>query len=181
MSKIPINISEYKWCECSINDRIQLLYQQYYKLCVYRVSSIKGLDEHTKKECILDAMWDVAKIQEYESINDIKNLLCKIVYNKCCDKLRHTTAKKHGGEVQTYSLEQQFNEETELDTNILDTEEKIYVEQLKPHLTNIEYKLVKLILEEPHILSNYEYARLLNVSETAIRKAKTSLQSKLQG
>ena len=155
MAKIKINISEYKWCECSINDRIQLLYQQYYKLCAYRVSSLKGLDEHTKKECILDAMWDVAKIQEYESINDIKNLLCKIAYNKCCDKLRHTTTKKHGGEVQIYSLEQQFNEEAELDTNILATEEKIYVAQLKPRLTNIEYKLVKLIIEEPHILSNY--------------------------
>lgn len=181
MAKIKINISEYEWCQCSINDRIQLLYQQYYKLCVYRVSSIKGLDEHTKKECILDAMWDVAKIQEYESINDIKNLLCKIAYNKCCNKLHYTTTKKRGGEVNTYSLEQQYNEEVELDTNILDTEEKIYVEQLKPHLTNIEYKLVKLILEEPHILSNYEYARLLNVSETSIRRAKTSLQSKLQG
>lgn len=129
----------------------------------------------------MDAMWDVAKIQEYESINDIKNLLCKIAYNKCCNKLHYTTTKKRGGEVNTYSLEQQYNEEAELDTNILDTEEKIYVAQLKPHLTNIEYKLVKLIIEEPHILSNYEYARLLNVSEGAIRKAKTSLQSKLQG
>ena len=129
----------------------------------------------------MDAMWDVAKIQEYESINDIKNLLCKIAYNKCCNKLHYATTKKRGGEVNTYSLEQQFNEETELDTNILATEEKIYVEQLKPRLTNIEYKLVKLIIEEPHILSNYEYAKLLNVSEGAIRKAKTSLQSKLQG
>ena len=183
MAKIKINISEYEWCECSINDKIEYLYKHYIKLCKYKVNTIQGLDEHTKLECILDAMWEVAKKPntQFENINSIKNLLCTIAYNKCCNKLHYTTTKKRGGEVNTYSLEQQYNEETELDTNILDTEEKIYVEQLKPHLTNIEYELVKLIIEEPHILSNYEYARLLNVSETAIRKAKTSLQSKLQG
>ena len=171
---------EYEWANCNINDRIQLLYDKYYNLCVYKVDSLKSLDEATKEECILEAMWHIAKTHEYESINDLRNLLCQIVYNKCCTKLRHGNAKKRGGAVAIYSLEEQFDEDVELDTNLLDVELALFIEQLRPILTKTEYNYVQLILHDTHIPANTEAGLILGVTEGAIRKVKKSLKNKIR-
>lgn len=58
-------------------------------------------------------------------------------------------------------------------------ETAIYIQQLKDHLTTREYEFIKLLIKEPHLLTNTEYASIMQVSEATIRKIKKSLQTKI--
>ena len=163
------------------NEKIKTILREYKKLGLKVASKYTVLDPATRESVVYESALDVCKIisGEYRQLADIKNLYCRIIRNKCNTIADYENTKKRGGEVTFYSLEDQYAEQEYTDTNILDMETILYIQQLKDHLTTREYEFVKILLKEPHILSNTEYASIMQVSEATIRKNKKSLQTKI--
>lgn len=163
------------------NNKIKKILREYKKLGLNVASKYTVLDPATRESIVYESALDVCNIisKDFKKFADIKNLYCTIIRNKCNMEADYKNAKKRGGDAITYSLEEQYAEEEYTDTNILDVETTLYLQQLKPQLTTREYEFVKLILKEPHILTNTEYASIMEVSEATIRKIKKSLQTKI--
>lgn len=163
------------------NEKIKTILREYKKLGLKVASKYTVLDPATRESVVYESALDVCNIisKDYRKLPDIKNLYCTIIRNKCNTIADYENAKKRGGEVIFYSLEDQYTEQEYTDTNILDIETAIYIQQLKGYLTTREYDFVKILLKEPHILTNTEYASIMEVSEAAIRKIKKSLQTKI--
>ena len=172
---------KYEWNTCDINTKISYLHKHYYKLCAWKVNRFRGLDTHTKKECIWDAMWTVAKKteKEFENIESVAGLVSTIAYYNCTNVLNKINTVKRGS-LYTHVSMDNARELTECDTNILDVETRLYVDQLKLQLTKTEYRYIQLILQDTHIPTNTEAGLLLGVTEGAIRKIKKSLEKKIR-
>lgn len=163
------------------NEKIKTILGKYKKLGLKVASKYTVLDPATRESVVYESALEVCNIlsDEYRQLDDIKNLYCTIIRNKCNMIADYENAKKRGGEVIICSLEEQYSEQQYSDTNILDMETILYIQQLKGHLTSREYEFVKILLKEPHILTNTEYASIMQVSEATIRKIKKSLQTKI--
>lgn len=181
LAKLKINIDQYEWCNMNDNEKIKIILREYKKLGLKVASKYTVLDPATRESVVYESALDVCNIisKDYRKLPDIKNLYCTIIRNKCNTIADYENTKKRGGEVTFYSLEDQYAEQEYIDTNILDMETILYIQQLKGHLTPREYEFVKILLKEPHILTNTEYASIMEVSEATIRKIKKSLQTKI--
>lgn len=181
MSKLQINTNQYKWCTMEVNEKIKTILREYKRLGLKVASRYTVLDPATRESVVYESALDVCTIVsgEYRQLDDIKNLYCRIIRNKCNTIADYENTKKRGGEVTFYSLETQYAEQPYTDTDILDTETAIYIQQIKDHLTTREYQFIELLIKEPHILTNTEYASIMQVSEATIRKIKKSLQTKI--
>ena len=171
----------YEWNTWDINEKISYLHKHYYKLCMWKVNRFRGLDTHTKKECIWDAMWTVAKKteEEFESIESVAGLVSTIAYYNCTNALDKINSIKRGS-LYTHVSMDNARELTECDTNLLNVELALFIEQLRPQLTKTEYSFITAVLAEPHILTNREYANILNVNENTIRRIKNSIKNKIR-
>ena len=171
----------YEWNTWDINTKISYLHKHYYKLCMWKVNRFRGLDTHTKKECIWDAMWTVAKKteEEFESIESVAGLVSTIAYYNCRNALSKITTIKRGS-LYTHVSMDNARELTECDTNLLNVELALFIEQLRPQLTKTEYRYIQLILQDTHIPTNTEAGLILGVTEGAIRKIKKSLKNKIR-
>lgn len=154
--------------------KIKTILGKYKNLGLKVASKYTVLDPATRESVVYESALDVCNIisEDYRQLDDIKNLYCTIIRNKCNTIADYENAKKRGGEVIICSLEEQYSEQQYSDTNILDTETILYIQQLKDHLTAREYEFIKLLIKEPHLLTNTEYASIMQVSETTIRKIK---------
>lgn len=137
------------------NEKIKIILREYKKLGLKVADRYTVLDPATKESVVYEAALDVCNIisKDYRQLDDIKNLYCTIIRNKCNMIADYENTKKRGGEVVTYSLEDQYAEQPYTDTNILDTETAIFIQQLKGYLTTREYEFVKLLLKEPRLLA----------------------------
>lgn len=181
LTRLKIDINEYKWCTMEDNEKIKTILREYKKLGLKVASKYTVLDPATRESVVYEAALDVCGIirEDYRQLDNIKNLYCTIIHNKCNTIADYENTKKRGGEVTFYSLEEQYEEQPYTDTNILDIETAIYIQQLKDYLTPREYEFIKLLIKEPHLLTNTEYASIMQVSEATIRKIKKSLQTKI--
>lgn len=181
LTRLKINIDQYEWCSMEDNEKIKTILREYKKLGLKVASKYTVLDPATRESVVYEAALDVCGIisNDYRQLDNIKNLYCTIIRNKCNTIADYENTKKRGGEVTFYSLEEQYAEQQYIDTNILDTETAIYIQQLKDYLTTREYEFIKLLIKEPHLLTNTEYASIMQVSEATIRKIKKSLQTKI--
>lgn len=181
MAKLKINIDQYEWCNMEDNEKIKIILREYKKLGLKVANKYTVLDPATRESVVYESALEVCNIisNDYRQLSDIKNLYCTIIRNKCNTIADYENTKKRGGEVITCSLEEQYAEQQYTDTNILDIETAIYIQQLKDHLTTREYEFIKLLIKEPHLLTNTEYASIMQVSEATIRKIKKSLQTKI--
>lgn len=170
----------YEWNTWDINTKISYLHKRYYKLCMWKVCSLK-LDEHTKLECIWDAMWTVAKKteEEFHHIESVAGLVSTISYYNCRNALSKINTIKRGS-LYTHVSMDNARELTECDTNLLNVELALFIEQLRPQLTKTEYRYIQLILQDTHIPTNTEAGLILGVTEGAIRKVKKSLKNKIR-
>lgn len=181
LTRLKINIKQYEWCTMEENEKIKTILREYKKLGLKVASKYTVLDPATRESVVYEAALEVCNIisNDYRQLDNIKNLYCTIIRNKCNTIADYENTKKRGGEVTFYSLEEQYAEQPYTDTNILDMETAIYIQQLKDHLTTREYEFIKLLIKEPHLLTNTEYASIMQVSEATIRKIKKSLQTKI--
>lgn len=181
LARLKINIDQYEWCSMGDNEKIKTILREYKKLGLKVASKYTVLDPATRESVVYESALDVCDVlrDDYRQLDDIKNLYCTIIRNKCNNIADYENAKKRGGEVIICSLEEQYSEQQYSDTNILDTETILYIQQLKDHLTAREYEFINLLIKEPHLLTNTEYASIMEVSEATIRKMKKNLQTKI--
>ena len=102
-----------------------------------------------------------------------------IAYYNCTNALDKINSIKRGRDYTIVSMDN-ARELTECDTNILNVELALFIEQLRPQLTKTEYSFITAVLAEPHILTNREYANILNVNENTIRRIKNSIKNKIR-